>query len=295
LSYLECSRLKTKLIIMKKFFFTLLASVAMTFASATVANAQMISQTNLEQYAKNMYGNKFDKAAINMAQNYTLDNQGNMVFTKEISAPTMTKDELYMEMANWFVCNYDNAIQFADKETGTLIARPYIENIARAAGGFDAYNVSICPTVRANISDGKVNITYTLHDYNVVVEAGGGNTAKGLFAGLAVAAVAGAVVDATSSHHSTTLVEHSGWGHHSYTRVVREYRPHYHVSDAILLGCVAAAATKAPSKDSKTWPICNTFPFTKDSHKKASGKAFVMANVYSQVVIDNIEAALKMI
>jgi aspartyl/asparaginyl beta-hydroxylase (cupin superfamily) len=36
------------------------------------------------------------------------------------------------------------------------------------------------------------------------------------------------------------------------------------------------------------------FPFAdKDSHKKTSSKAFVMAHAYSNVVIDKIEEAVK--
>lgn len=276
---------------MKKIYFSLVSIVAMIFASVTVANAQMIDHSNLETYAKNMYNAKFDRTALLMSANFNLDQQGNMVLTKEISAPSMSKDELYMEMANWFVCNYDNAIQFADKESGTLIARPYIENIARSASGWDAYDVSICPTVRAKISDGKVDITYTLHDYNVMVESGGGYTSKGVLTGLAVAATTCAVIDATSSH--TTVVEHHGWGGH-HTHIYRDYHPHHYVSEAVLLGCVTAAATAGPSKDSKKWAINDCYPFVqKDSHKKASSKAFVMANVYSKVVIENIEAALN--
>ncbi len=277
---------------MKKFATTLAIAIAFIF-SATRVNAQMISQTNLESFAKQHYGTSWEKSAVKqLADGSTLDNSGNMVFTKEISAPTLSKDEHYYEMANWFIANYNNAIQFADKEQGLIIARPYIENIARYAGGFNAYDISICPTVRAQVKDGKVDVTYTLGDYNVVVEKGGGNTAAGIGIGITAAAVTAAVADATTP--SRTYVEHRDYGHgfHS-TTVYRTYRPRTTFSDALLVSCIADAALTAGPSKGETWHIANCYPFvSKDSHKKTSSKAFVMANIYSEVVMDNIQAAI---
>ncbi|MCQ2243971.1 MAG: DUF4468 domain-containing protein [Bacteroidaceae bacterium] len=278
---------------MKKFASILAIAIAFIF-SATSVNAQMISQTNLESYAKAQYGKSWEKSAVKqLAEGSTLDNTGNMVFTKEINAPQLTKDELYYEMANWFIANYNNAIQFADKEQGLIIARPYIENIARYAGGFNAYDISICPTVRAQVKDGKVDVTYTLGDYNVVVEKGGGNTAAGIGIGLTAAAVTGAIVDASTPRK--TYVEHRDYGHgfHS-TTVCRTYRPRTTFSDALLVSCIADAALSSGHAKGETWQIANCYPFaSKDSHKKTSSKAFVMANIYSQVVMENIQAAIN--
>jgi len=276
------------------------AAAIMFVMSAISANAQMINQVNLESYAKQQYGASWEKSAARELSNLSLDNMGNMSFSKEISAPNLTRDELYIEMANWFICNYDNSIQFADKEQGVLIARPYIENIARYAGGWDAYNISICPTVRVKVMDGKINLSYSLRDYNVVVEKGEGNTAKAVAVGAAAAVVTAGVVAAATSepnhhdhHHSTTVVEHYGYGSH-HTTIYREYHPHRHLEDALLLSCIANAASYTPAPNSKTWSIGDCYPFvSKDSHKKASSKAFVMANVYSQVVMNNIEAAIN--
>ncbi len=278
---------------MKKFVTTLAIAIAFIF-SATGANAQMVSKTNLESYAEQQYGASWEKSAVDELRGSALDNNGNLVFKKEISASHLSKDELYYEMANWFIANYSNSIQFADKDQGLIIARPYIENIARHAGGFNAYDVSICPTIRAQVKDGKVDVTYTLGDYNVVVEKGGGNTAAGIGLGITALAVTEAVADASSSHNRT-YVEHHNYGHgYSSTTVIRDYRPRTTFSDALLVSCIAdAALTSGPTKGD-TWHIADCYPFvSKDSHKKTSSKAFVMANVYSQVVMNNIELALN--
>lgn len=280
---------------MKKFN-SILAVAIMFIMSAISVNAQMISQTNLESFAKRQYGSSWEKAAIKEFANTSLDNNGNMVYTKEISAPNLSKNDLYLEMANWFICNYDNAIQFADKEEGVIIARPYIENIARYAGGYNAYDISICPTVRAQVMDGKVKVTYTLNNYNVVVEEGGGDTAAALAIGLAAVVLTGEIIDATTEprHSHTTVVDHyNGRGYRS-TTVYREYCPRHSFDDALLLSCIASSAAQGPSKDSKTWSLWDCYPFvSKDKHKKASSKAFVMSNIYSQVVMSNIEAAIN--
>ena len=276
---------------MKKFATILAIAIAFIF-SATSVNAQMINQTNLESYAKQQYGNSWEKSAVKELSGSALDNNGNLVFTKEIAAPHLSKDELYYEMANWFIANYNNAIQFADKEQGLIIARPYLENISRYAGGFNAYDISICPTVRAQVKDGKVFVTYTLGDYNVVVEKGGGNTAVGIGLGITALAVTEAVVDA--SKPNTTVVEHRNYGRHHSTTVIRDYRPRTTFSDALLVSCIADAALSSSHAKGETWHIADCYPFaSKDSHKKTSSKAFVMANVYSQVVMNNIEAAIN--
>lgn len=48
------------------------------------------------------------------------------------------------------------------------------------------------------------------------------------------------------------------------------------------------------ARNNETWLLDSCFPFVKkDSHKKASSKALVMAHAYSNVVIDKIEECIK--
>jgi len=283
---------------MKKFISTIAMAIAF-FASAITVNAQMINNTNLEDLAKRKYGEQWVNAANNAMTQHDLDAQGNITYTKVINAPGMSKDELYLEMANWFICNYDNSIQFADKEQGTLIARPYLRDITSYKGGFNAYNISINPTVRAQVKDGKVLVTYSLGSYDVEEISGGGNTATAIAVGVAATTITAAAIEDhhASKHHSTTRTDVYSYGsrhHHTTTIINRHYEPRHHVGDAVLASCVAAACIKNQAKNAKTWSIASCYPFTtKDSHKKTSSKAFIMSNVYSQVVMNNIEAALN--
>ena len=49
-----------------------------------------------------------------------------------------------------------------------------------------------------------------------------------------------------------------------------------------------------PTRSDENWTLDTCFPFTaKDSHKKTSCKALIMAHAYSNVVMDKIEECLK--
>lgn len=49
-----------------------------------------------------------------------------------------------------------------------------------------------------------------------------------------------------------------------------------------------------PTRSDENWTLDTCFPFVKkDSHKKTSSKALVMAHAYSNVVMDKIEECIK--
>lgn len=284
---------------MKKFFAIVAIAIATVF-SANTLNAQMINTNNAEDYAKAMYGKKWTNTAMQVADATCLDRDGSISFSKTILAPGMSQNDLYYEMIDWFVCNYQNAIQMAEKSDGVIIARPYISNLTSSAAGWNAYKIDICPLIRVQVTDGQVNITYTLQDYGVAENAGGGNVATAVACGV----IAGAIIDAatTPTHTTTTVVEHRHHGHHghhghSYTVVERTYHPHPHrtFEDALLISAAVDLATSQRYDDAHTvWPISQCYPFANnDSHKKASAKAFVVATTYSQMLMENIETALQ--
>ena len=59
------------------------------------------------------------------------------------------------------------------------------------------------------------------------------------------------------------------------------------------MGALAGSNTP-PTRSDEKWTLDSCFPFAKkDSHKKTSCKALVMAHAYSNVVMDKIEECLK--
>ena len=70
--------------------------------------------------------------------------------------------------------------------------------------------------------------------------------------------------------------------------------PYYSVVVAVGGGRVAALAGAPPVRSDQNWTLDTCFPFAKkDSHKKTSSKALVMAHAYSNVVMDKIEECIK--
>lgn len=66
--------------------------------------------------------------------------------------------------------------------------------------------------------------------------------------------------------------------------------PYYSVVRMVGGGWVGAMGNTPPSRSDESWTLDTCFPFaTKDSHKKTSCKALVMAHAYSNVVMDKIE------
>lgn len=279
---------------MKKIFAIVAIAIATLF-SVNSLSAQMINSANAEDYAKAKYGRQWTNSAMQIADDIKLDRDGSISFNKTILAPGMSQSDLYYEMVDWFVCNYQNAIQMAEKSDGVIIARPYINNIATSSAGWNSYKIDICPLIRMKITDGQVNITYTLQDYGVAENTGGGNVATAVACGV----VAGAIIDAatTPTRTTTTVVEHRGGHRHGYTYIERTYRPHPHraLEDALLIATVADLASSHRYDDGHTvWPISKCYPFAdNDSHKKASAKAFVVATTYSQMLMDTIGDALQ--
>ncbi len=147
----------------------------------TIINAQIIRTDELEEYAKKKFGDNWLEAAENIGSNITLDKNNAITFTQVIDCGEQTKNQLYTILNHWFVSTFNqgdgDAIKLNDKESGTIIARGYLSNIAgHLGGGYNAYDVSIQPVIKADIKDKKVRITYTIPYYEVVVSDGAGFT-----------------------------------------------------------------------------------------------------------------------
>lgn len=70
--------------------------------------------------------------------------------------------------------------------------------------------------------------------------------------------------------------------------------PFYSVNVAVGGGWIGALGGTIPTRSDENWTLDTCFPFVKkDSHKKTSSKALVMAHAYSNVVMDKIEECIK--
>lgn len=201
----------------------------------TTMNAQILRAEELENYAKEKYGNKWVDAATNLGTQLVLDKNNAITYVQVIPAEGKTKEQLYVLLNYWFTATFNDAnsaIKLNDKDLGSIIAQGFVGSIAQHAGGSNSYDVSIKPIIKCDIKDSRIRVTYSIPYYSVTIAVGG------------------------------------GW--------------------------LGAANGTIPQRSDENWTLDKCFPFvSKDSHKKTSSKALVMAHAYSNVVMDKIEECIK--
>ena len=142
----------------------------------TSAQAQVMKGADLEKYAKQKYGDKWLDAAKNLGSTLTLDKNESLTYQQVFEAPGKTKQQLYVAMNYWATATFQDkqAITLNDKEAGCIIISSTIRNIAEHQGTFNSYSVNITPIIRIDIKDGKVRVTYTVQNYDVLTDISGG-------------------------------------------------------------------------------------------------------------------------
>ena len=140
------------------------------------AVAQVMKSSDLEAYAKSRYGDNWLNAAANLASQLTLDKNQSLTFQEVIEAPGKTKQQLYVQLNYWATATFKDrqAITLNDKEAGCIIISSTIQNIVEHTGTINSYSVSITPVIRLDIKDGKVRVTYTVQNYDVLADKTGG-------------------------------------------------------------------------------------------------------------------------
>ena len=160
---------------MKKNVFLLILS-AFLFCGYTAVQAQVMKAADLEKYAKQKYGDKWLDAAKNLAGTLTLDKNESLTYQQVVEAPGKTKQQLYVALNYWATATFkdNNAITLNDKEAGCIIISSTIKNIAEHMGTISKYSVSITPIIRLDIKEGKIRVTYTVQNYDVLDDISGG-------------------------------------------------------------------------------------------------------------------------
>ena len=138
--------------------------------------AQVMKSADLEKYAKERYGDKWQDAAETLAAELTLDKNESLTYQQIIEAPGKTRDQLYLALNYWATATFKDkqAITLNDKEAGCIIISSTIPNIVTHTGTLNKYSVSITPVIRLDIKDGRVRVTYTVQTYDVLADISGG-------------------------------------------------------------------------------------------------------------------------
>ena len=142
----------------------------------TGVQAQVMKVADLEKYAKERYGDKWIDAAKNLAEGLTLDKNESLTYQQIIQAPGKSKQQLYVALNYWATATFKNnqAITLNDKDAGCIIISSTIPNIAEHTGTVNKYSVSITPVIRLDIKDGRIRVTYTVQNYDILRDISGG-------------------------------------------------------------------------------------------------------------------------
>jgi hypothetical protein len=231
-------------------------AAALLACSTISVQAQIMKPGDLEKYAKERYGEKWLDAAANLAKELKFDKNESLSYQQVIEAPGKTKQQLYVALNYWVTATFkDNqAITLNDKDAGCIIISSSIDGIADHTGTLNRYVVSITPVIKIDIKEGKVRVTYTVQNYDILKAESAGWI--------------GGILDNSEN---------------------RTERQNYYGDGKRLKG----DNTDRRLYDEQ-WEIIKHYPFVeKDNKKRTCSKALVMTHAYSNAIIDKVEEAIK--
>jgi len=149
---------------------------AIFFCGALSMQAQIMKSADLEKYAKQRYGDNWINAAFNLGRTIDLDKNQSLTYQEVVEAPGKTKQQLYVAVNYWATATFKDkqAITLNDKDAGCIIVSSTMKNIVEHTGTLNSYSVSITPIIRIDIKDGRIRVTYTVQNYDILRDVSGG-------------------------------------------------------------------------------------------------------------------------
>ena len=143
------------------------------------------SQVVTEESFKNYMGDElvidqwedidYVKSALKIKELYGLDKNNAITRTTIIDAPGKSKEQVYIEVNNWFIHTFNNGksvIQLNDKEAGVVIGKGFISNVAKHMSFTSNANIHAWVIIRVDIKDDKFRVMTTIHSYEMEVGTG---------------------------------------------------------------------------------------------------------------------------
>ena len=228
----------------------------LTFCGSLFVQAQVMKASDLEKYAKQKYGDKWLDAAANLSSGLLLDKNQSLTYQQVVEVPGKTKQQLYVDLNYWATATFKDkqAITLNDKEAGCIIVSSTIDGIADHTGTVNRYVVSITPIIRLDIKDGRIRVTFTVQNYDIL-KAEDAGWIGGLF-------------DNSDNRQNHQNVYSDG-------KRMKDDKTDRRLYD-------------------EQWEIAKHYPFVlKDPQKRTCAKALVMTHAYSNAIIDKVEEAVK--
>lgn len=166
---------------MKKLLLLALSMIMTTMSYAQYVTVDELSNA-IEKKMKSE-STDFDSSAKIIMEELPLDNNGGFTYVHIVEASNKSKEQLYIILNAWFLQTFNGkGILINDKDLGCIMAKESFKKIASSAftASGKSYEVDIDPTIRTDIKDGKVRITFNVPDYelrDVTASKWGGNSA----------------------------------------------------------------------------------------------------------------------
>ena len=231
-------------------------AAALLACSTISVQAQIMKPGDLEKYAKERYGEKWLDAAANLAKELKFDKNESLSYQQVIEAPGKTKQQLYIALNYWVTATFKDkqAITLNDKEAGCIIISSPIDGIADHTGTLNRYVVSITPVIKIDIKDGRVRVTYTVQNYDILKAEDAGWL--------------GIIADNSDNRQNNQNIYSDG-------KRMKDDKTDRRLYD-------------------QQWEIARHYPFVeKDAQKRTCAKALVMTHAYSNAIMDKVEEAVK--
>lgn len=160
---------KHPIVFMKKFGILLFFLLLTSFSYGQYITVEELNKT-IEKELKSK-SSDYKSMANTIMQELPLDKNGGFTYVIIVESPSKTKEQLYITLNAWFLRNFDGkGIVVNDKEIGCIMAKERFHRIS-SNGAFSSsntnYEVDIEPSIRTDIKDGKVRITYNVPCYEL--------------------------------------------------------------------------------------------------------------------------------
>lgn len=147
---------------------SLFSAFVAAFAFCLVSEAQTIREDELEKYAIDKYGDDWEEAAVKIANEHPLDANHAFTFTEVLQAPGMDANQIYDELLVWFTSTFVDAnsvLVSSERDRGLIVARGFIGETSSSMGVFARVYISVTPTIKIQIKDGRIRVTYSVPFY----------------------------------------------------------------------------------------------------------------------------------
>jgi hypothetical protein len=142
--------------------------------------AQIVSQADYDSYRGDeiiLKGSKIDyiETALKIKDLYGLDKNNAITRTTIVDSPNKTKNEIYIEVNNWFVHSFNSGksvIQLNEKESGVIIGKGYLNNIATHTSMTTNSILDAWVIIRVDIKEDKFRVMATVQEYDLEMGAG---------------------------------------------------------------------------------------------------------------------------